>query len=135
MSQSYLIVNISKCLFLDPHRFGETRSYHELIKPKQQGAVLGLAALLFTNQLRAMASWAGDRILICGDLAENGTFLPDEWWNLPIQNRSYLDRKYKKAKVAGDVFKAGSPPVLYHLARLCFHDVSEMAIRGLKDLQ
>ncbi len=135
MSQAYLIVNISKCLFLDPHRFGETRSYHDLIKPKQVAAALGLAALLFEHTQRAMASWAGDRILICGDFAENGTFLPDEWWNLPIQNRSLLDKRHRKAKVAGDVYRAGNPPVLYHLARLCFHDVSEMAILALKDLQ
>lgn len=144
MGQYYIICNISKAQFLDPHKFGDGLKLLEF-GYSSHGTLLGLAILLADGNGRGggdlatakpiVGSWAGDRIVVAGDYADKDQFLPDKWFDLPIMQPNRLEEKDRKrgAKVAGDVFKAGDPPNLYHLARVAFADVSELVISAIRD--
>ena len=142
MGQYFIIANITKAQFLNPHKFGDGLKLMEF-GMSSQGTLLGLAIVLadgngqgggdLTSSKPVVGSWAGDRIVIAGDYAQSDFFLPEKWFDLPVMNRSRLEPADAEAKTAGHVFKVGEPPSLYALARLCFADVSELVIDAIRD--
>lgn len=88
MGQYYYVINLDKKQYLHPHRFGDGLKLMEFAC-SGEGTMTGLAILLADGNGRGMGdvhsnhsvigSWAGDRIIISGDYADN---LPGEEYNL-----------------------------------------------------
>ncbi len=86
MGQYYYIVNIDKQEYLHPHYFGDGLKLMEFGN-SAQGTLLGLTILLADGNGRGggdchsddplIGSWAGDRIVIAGDYADGGKFIPE----------------------------------------------------------
>jgi len=85
MGQYYKIVNIKKKQHISPHTFGDGAKLMEF-SMSASGVLAGLAVLLADGNNRGggdlcsendvVGSWAGDNIVITGDYADNGKFLP-----------------------------------------------------------
>jgi hypothetical protein len=86
MGQYYYIVNLDKRQFLHPHKFN---CGLKLLEFGDGGmAMTGLAVLLADGNNRGggdlrsdnpiVGSWAGDRIVVAGDYADDGKFLPQD---------------------------------------------------------
>ena len=98
MGQYYLVVNISKKQFLDPHKCGEGLKLMEFACGAQ-GTLAALAILLADGNNRGggdlhsdneiIGSWAGDRIVIAGDYADEGRFTDDPDQTLYAAVRGY----------------------------------------------
>lgn len=86
MGQYYRIVNLDKKEWLNPHRFGDGAKLLEF-GDSATGTMLGLAVLLADGNGRGggdldernddaglIGSWAGDRIVIAGDYADEGRY-------------------------------------------------------------
>ena len=85
MGQYYKVVNTTKGEFLEPHSFG---SGSKLMEFSSDGMSImqGLAILLADGNNRGggdlrsekdiVGSWAGDNIVITGDYADEGRFIP-----------------------------------------------------------
>ncbi len=81
MGQYYKIVNLTKKQYLHPHRFGDGLKLMEF-SMSASGVMAGLAILLADGNGRGsgdlhsdnpiIGSWAGDRIVIAGDYADEG---------------------------------------------------------------
>lgn len=81
MGQYYMIVNLDKKQYLNPHKFGDGLKLLEF-GSSGNGTMCGLAVLLANSNGRGggdlrsekevIGSWAGDRIVIAGDYAEKG---------------------------------------------------------------
>jgi hypothetical protein len=98
MGQYYLIVNLDKREYLHPHRFGEGLKSREWL---WSGMVpRALSVLLIDGDGRGggdvnndlCGRWAGDRIVIGGDYADDGKFLDSETENVfSVASDSYTD--------------------------------------------
>jgi len=85
MGQYYKIVNIKKKQYIAPHAFGDGAKLMEF-SMSANGVLAGLAILLadgngrgggdLNSENEIVGSWAGDNIVIAGDYADNGKFLP-----------------------------------------------------------
>jgi hypothetical protein len=85
MGQYYKIVNIKKKQYINPHTFGDGAKLMEF-SMSANGVLAGLAILLadgngrgggdLNSENEIVGSWAGDNIVIAGDYADNGKFLP-----------------------------------------------------------
>ena len=85
MGQYYKIVNVKKKQYLNPHTFGDGAKLMEF-SMSASGVLAGLAILLADGNNRGggdlcseneiIGSWSGDNIVIAGDYADNGKFLP-----------------------------------------------------------
>ena len=85
MGQYYKIVNVKKKQYLNPHAFGDGAKLMEF-SMSASGVLAGLAILLADGNNRGggdlcseneiVGSWAGDNIVVAGDYADNGKFLP-----------------------------------------------------------
>jgi len=85
MGQYYKIVNVKKKQYLNPHAFGDGAKLMEF-SMSASGVLAGLAILLADGNNRGggdlrseneiVGSWAGDNIVIAGDYADNGKYLP-----------------------------------------------------------
>jgi hypothetical protein len=85
MGQYYKIVNVKKKQYITPHTFGDGAKLMEF-SMSANGVLAGLAILLADGNGRGggdlhsenpiVGSWAGDNIVIAGDYADNGNFLP-----------------------------------------------------------
>ena len=85
MGQYYYIVNCDKKQYLHPHKFGDGLKLLEF-GCSSDGTMTGLAVLLADGNGRGggdlhsknpiIGSWAGDRIVIAGDYADPGKFIP-----------------------------------------------------------
>ena len=83
MGQYYKVVNLDKKEYLDPHSFGDGAKLLEF-GCSEVGMMTGLAILLADGNNRGggdlrsdhslIGSWAGDRIVITGDYADEGRF-------------------------------------------------------------
>lgn len=88
MGQYYMIVNLDKKQFLDPHKFGNGLKLCEFGSGL---TMMGLAVLLSEGNGQGggdlfvpeenpfcdlIGSWAGDRIVVTGDYAEPNNFVP-----------------------------------------------------------
>jgi len=119
MGQYYYVVNIDKRQFLSPHKFGcgaklvefglGSRTLSALAILLADGNGRGGGDLLGAEDLPAVGSWAGDRIVIGGDYADKGKFVPDDL----------------KAPVGAD------QPTLYGLCEERFEEVSALAWEAL----
>lgn len=86
MGQGYLIVNLDKKQYLDPHSFGNGVKLTEF--GYQPGVMMALAALLadgngegggdLQSHCSLIGTWAGDRIVVAGDYGTVGKFIPNE---------------------------------------------------------
>ncbi len=84
MGQYYMTVNLDKKQCLDPHKFGDGAKLMEFAL-SDVGMMAGLGILLADGNGRGggdlrsenpiIGSWAGDRIVIAGDYADQGKFL------------------------------------------------------------
>jgi hypothetical protein len=91
MGQYYLIANIDKKEFIYPHKFGDGLKLLEF-GADGCGTMTGLAILLADGNNRSggdlqsnheiIGSWAGDRIVVAGDYADEGKFTDDPTINL-----------------------------------------------------
>ena len=112
MGQYYLVVNLDKRQFLDPHCCGDGLKLLEF-GCSGTGTLTALAVLLADGNGRGrgdlrsnnpiIGSWAGDRIVVAGDYADDGKFVADQKRNL------------------------------YGVAREEFQDVSRTVLRALAD--
>lgn len=96
MGQYYLTVNIDKEQYLYPHKFGEGLKLMEF--GNDGGGILTALAVLLsdgngrgggdlnttelTDPDKLVGSWAGDRIVVAGDYADNGNFTGTDDTNL-----------------------------------------------------
>jgi hypothetical protein len=81
MGQYHMVFNVTKKQFLHPHKFGEGLKLLEF-GCSGCGTMTALAVLLSNSNGRGggdlrsddplIGSWAGDRIVVCGDYAESG---------------------------------------------------------------
>jgi hypothetical protein len=118
MGQYYLIVNIDKKQFVQPHKCGDGLKLLELAC-SATGALTALAILLADGNNRgsgdlrshhpAIGSWAGDRIVIAGDYADDGKFTSDPARNLyRVANDEYEDVSgHALRAMADDGYMAG----------------------------
>ena len=91
MGQYYHIVNLDKKQYLHPHKFGDGLKLREF-GASGDGTMMALAALLADGNGRGggdlhsdhplIGSWAGDRIVIAGDYADDGRFVDNSERNL-----------------------------------------------------
>lgn len=85
MGQYYKIVNVKKKQYITPHTFGDGAKLMEF-SMSANGVLAGLAILLadgngrgggdLNSENEIVGSWAGDNIVVAGDYADNGNFLP-----------------------------------------------------------
>jgi len=102
MGQYYLICNIDKKEYLYSHKFGDGLKLLEF-GSSSEGMLTGLTILLADGNNRGggdlrsehpiIGSWAGDRIVIAGDYADEGKFVPEEYKELNLYQ--YVDHAYK----------------------------------------
>jgi hypothetical protein len=117
--QQFLIVNVDKSEYLDPHAFGDGRKLREF------GRIIGvtLAALSWllidhnesdTPEHPVAGRWCGDRIIVAGNKAPGGEHLPEKWL-----------RTWREKQAQGTEF--GDKPNLYTYALACCMDISPAA--------
>ena len=101
MGQYYKVVNITKKEFLHPHKFGDGMKLLEF-GSSGRGTMMGLSILLssgngngggdlYPAENPIIGSWAGDKVVICGDYADEGIFTQNKEINLFEESESYLD--------------------------------------------
>jgi len=91
MGQHYRMVNLDKKQYLHPYKLGDGLKLLEF-GTAGEGTMMALAALLADGNGRGggdllsdhplVGSWAGDRIVIAGDYADNGRFVDNSERNL-----------------------------------------------------
>jgi len=117
MGQAYLIVNLDKKQFLDPHKCGDGYKLLEF-GSSASGTMTALAILLADGNNRGggdlhsdnplIGSWAGDRIVIAGDYADEGKFSGDPsraLYRVAIDEYQDISRKALRA-MADDCYLA-----------------------------
>lgn len=107
MGQSYVIVNLDRREYLNPHKFGNGRNLIEFA-PSGDGVMFGLGVLLAdgnedihtnvyiesVNSTEAeihplFGAWAGDRIVIAGSYADEGKYVPLVWKPQTVPNNLF----------------------------------------------
>jgi hypothetical protein len=112
MGQYYLIVNLDKKQYLHPHRFGDGLKLLEF-GCSATGTLTALAILLADGNGRGggdlrsenpvIGSWAGDRIVIAGDYADEGKFTGDPASNLyAVAGKEYQDISRQALRAMAD---------------------------------
>lgn len=133
MGQYYMIVNVDKGQYLDPHKFGDGLKLMEFGN-SACGTLTGLTVLLADGNNRGggdlrtddliVGSWAGDCIVVAGDYADGGKFLP----SVP---------KSELQEIANKCFSKGYQKPeevnLYHYAQEKFEDISDKVIKAIRD--
>lgn len=141
MGQYYKLCNIDKKQYIHPHKFGDGLKLMEFGQ-SGYGTMMGLAVLLADGNNRGggdlrsentvVGSWAGDRIVITGDYADEGRFVDNSKKNLyAIAEDEYtdisvdvlyalLDDKYiyEFKKMAFDSKFFGDPKILQDLIKI-----------------
>ena len=117
MGQYYLIVNLDKKQYLHPHRCGDGLKLLEF-GCSATGTLTALAILLADGNGRGggdlrsenpvIGSWAGDRIVITGDYADEGKFTGDPASNLyAVAGEAYQDiSRQAMCAMADDLYLA-----------------------------
>jgi hypothetical protein len=133
MGQAYLLVNLSKKQFINPHKFGNGYKIMEF-GASGESTMMALAILLSNGNGRGggdldskdpiVGSWAGDKIVIAGDYGDEGKFLPR------------VSTK-KLTEIAKDSFSEGYQQPervnLYHFAEHEYEDISVKVLAALMD--
>ena len=128
MGQYYLVVNLDKEQYIHPREFGDGLKLMEF-GASANGTMTGLALLLADGSTNSddslIGSWAGDRIVIAGDYADGGRFIPAHVQDHELQ------------ELADEVFTKGldcSAGVNIHiLARRRFEDISAKVAKNVRD--
>lgn len=152
MGQYYLIVNIDKRQYLKPHYFGDGAKLMEF-GMSSSGVLAALAVLLSDGNGRGggdlasthpiIGTWAGDRVVITGDYADEGAFIPDaEIATIRADNEA----RYSKLKASvmashedkrwcewWEKYGSAGKPNLYTVASETYKDVSDEALGALMD--
>ena len=103
MGQYYTVVNLDKQQYLHPHAFGDGLKLLEF-GCSGCGTMTALAVLLADGNGRGggdlqtdneeyqeiIGSWAGDRIVVTGDYADEGKFVPEDYRPSEADVRSTL---------------------------------------------
>jgi len=124
MGQYYKIVNIDKQQYLDTYTFNEGAKLLEF-GCSSEGTLTALAILLADGNGRGggdlhsehpiIGSWAGDRIIVAGDYADDEKFLEIE------------------DAVKFKMLQEGYSPNLYSYAVEFFKEISEQALTAMLD--
>lgn len=95
MGQYFKVVNVKKHQYLNPHMFGDGLKLMEFVL-SGYGTMAALGVLLADGNGRGggdlhsenpiVGSWAGDPIVIAGDYADGGKFLPDTMKDRTLYN-------------------------------------------------
>lgn len=117
MGQYYKICNLDKRQFISPNKFYEGAKLLAF-GSSSNGTMFGLAILLADGNNRGggdlrsenpiIGSWAGDRIVIAGDYADEDKFIPE------TELKKFLETELKNEKRN-----------LYQWAAAFFKDISE----------
>lgn len=143
MGQYYLVVNVDKGEYLNPHRFGDGLKLLEF-GSSASGTMTGLAVLLADGNNRGggdlrtdhtiVGSWAGDRIVVAGDYADPWKFIPehdmDELYSSCLEYQLTRDIDVDE-ETRKEWAEANSN--LYTYARDYLVDISKDVIEALKD--
>lgn len=133
MGQFYLVVNIDRKEYINPHKLGDGLKLLEF-GCSAIGTLTALAVLLVDGNGRGggdlhsdnpvIGSWAGDRIVIAGDYADGGKFMSKEWkYDLQkIANKCFSESHQRKDKVN-----------LFYLAYEKFTDISYKVVKAMAD--
>lgn len=134
MGQYYQVVNLDKKEFLHPHKFNDGLKLMEFGQ-SAGGTLTGLAILLADGNGRGggdicsespiIGSWAGDRIVVTGDYADPGKFIPGDVTQEQLQaiaNEHYSEG-YQQAERVN----------LYSFIQTHFRDVSDDVMAVLRD--
>lgn len=133
MGQYYYVVNITKKEYLHPHAFGDGLKLREFAA-SGYGTMLGLALLLADGNGQAggdiydsdmSGRWAGDKIVIAGDYADNGRFCGPKGGHSKIS--------FNLQSLARDEFKDISIEVIEDLAGSDYHILDMLKKRGCID--
>lgn len=126
MGQYYVIVNLDAKQFLSPHACGNGAKLLEF-GVSQCGIMSCLAILLADGNGRGggdlrsenpiIGSWAGDRIVVSGDYADDGNFIPEDAEPIQLDGEDEVREGYN----------------LYCLTDACdeWEDISIKAMRAL----
>lgn len=103
MGQYYKIVNLDKREYIDPSKFGDGLKLLEF-GCSASGTLCGLAILLADGNNRGggdlgsddpvVGSWAGNRIVVAGDYADDGKFLEEFTPNKEIALYAYAYKSF-----------------------------------------
>jgi hypothetical protein len=148
MGQYYVIVNLDKHQYINPHNFGEGAKLMDF-GASSGGAMTALAVLLADGNGRGggdlysndpiIGSWAGDRIVVAGDYGDPFKFIPedlqDKIFNIALEKVeiSYPKKSYPNLSKEEKESIAREWCNLYFLAKQMFEDVSEKVIVALMD--
>jgi hypothetical protein len=136
MGQYYLTVNLDKKQFIHPHKLGDGLKLLEF-GCSSNGTMTALAVLLADGNGRGggdlhvedpiIGSWAGDRIVVAGDYADNGRFVTKETEKAWRKVLTPEERKWRK-----EHGQARHRPNLFYVAEETFEDISEKVIDVLR---
>jgi hypothetical protein len=128
MGQYYHVVNLDKREYLHPHRMGDGLKLLEF-GSSGDGTMLGLAVLLADGNGRGggdlhsehpiIGSWAGDRIVIAGDYADEGNYIAAEDITPEMVEQIRDDYGDEEKEVTHETI------TLYTLSCVSFREVSE----------
>lgn len=104
MGQYYKVVNITKKQTLCPYAFGNGAKLMEFTSDGNS-IMQGVGILLadgnnrgggdLRSENKIIGSWAGDKIVIAGDYADQGKFTNDETKNLYHESEGFEDISYR----------------------------------------
>lgn len=133
MGQYYLVVNLDKQQYLHPHRMGDGLKLMEF-GSSADGTMMGLAVLLADGNGRGggdlrsdhpiIGTWAGDRIVIAGDYADDGNHVDPSFITVDLLAKARDDRCLEPDEELGDFN-------LYQIASYSFEDVSAQVRESL----
>ena len=143
MGQYYIIVNLDKRQYINPHKFGDGAKLMEFAL-SSLGTKTALAALLsdgngrgggdIDSQEPIIGSWAGDRIVVAGDYGDPFKFIPedlqDKIFNIALEK---VEEAYPKLSNKQKEQIAKEMCNLYFFAKEMFEDISEKVIVALMD--
>jgi len=143
MGQYYIIVNLDKKQFIDPCKFGDGWKLIEFAD-STPGTMTALAVLLANGNGRGggdldsndpiIGSWAGDRIVIAGDYADPGRFVPKSMKKKLFERNLEEYTQNSLEMGASDKKKCAKTTAnLHSLAINFFEDISEKVILALCD--
>lgn len=134
MGQYYMIVNLDKREYIHPHKFHDGLKLMEF-GLSGYGTMAGLAILLADGNNRGggdihsdnpiIGSWSGDRIVVAGDYADPGKFMP------PDIPEDVLQRVAKRVFTQGH--QKPEEVNLHFLARCEWEDISGEVIDALSE--
>jgi len=145
MGQCYIIVNLDKKQYINPRKFGDGVKLIEFAD-STPGTMTALAVLLADGNGRGggdlrsdnpiIGSWAGDRIVIAGDYADPGKFVPkDMKKKLFERNLEGYSQNSPEMRASDRKKCAKETANLHFLAEAFFKDISEKVILAMTDDQ